>query len=84
MVAFGVSATLPSFVSSSNLLRIYSVPLVRSLTKALDRTRPTVGLWSTLLVTSLQPNCSTHHHHLGLSVQLVFSPGHCLLIQPKL
>lgn len=36
--AFSLLATPPSFVSSTNLLRIYSVPPSRSVTKILNRT----------------------------------------------
>jgi len=48
-----VSATLPSLVSSANLLRIHSVPSSRSLMK-LNKTGLTTDPWGTPLVTGLQ------------------------------
>ena len=50
----GVSTTPPSFVSSTNLLRVHSNSSSRSLMKKLNKTRLSTDPWGIPLVTSLQ------------------------------
>ena len=49
----GVSSTLPSLVSSANLLRVHSNSSARSLMKKLNKTGPSIDPWGTPLVTGL-------------------------------
>ena len=49
----GISATLPSFVSPANLLRVHC-PVIQVVNEDLNRTGPSVDPWGTLLVTGLQ------------------------------
>jgi len=49
-----VSATPPSFVSSANLPRVHFAQSCRSLMKMLNRIRPSIYPWGTLLATDLQ------------------------------
>jgi len=53
---FSVPDTLPTFVSSANLLRMDSLPSLRSLMKMLNKTGPSTDPWGTPVVTDLQPD----------------------------
>jgi len=49
----------------------------------LNRTGPSIDPWGTPLVTGLQLHASDHYPP-GPSIQPVYNPPHCLLIQPTL
>lgn len=48
------SATPCSFMSPTNLLRVYTTPSSRLLMRMLNRTEPSTDHWSTVLITGLQ------------------------------
>lgn len=60
-----VSGTPPSFVSSTDSLKVYSATSPRSLMKRLDKIRLSTDHWGT------PPDCSTDHLPLGLPIQTV-------------
>lgn len=70
-----ISATPPSFLLSTDLLRIYSAPSSRCVMKMLNRTGTSLTPWGTLLVTDVQlvsiPLITT------LAFQEVFTPLPC-------
>lgn len=79
--ACGVSATSPSFVSSANLLRAYSVPPSTSLMQTTDQTYSWLLVYTIrcLLPTGL---FATDHYSLDPFHHPVFHPPHSLLIDP--
>lgn len=52
----GISATAPSFVSSTVLLRVHSIPSPRSLVYKLNKTGPSTDAYETPLAAGLQLN----------------------------
>lgn len=52
--------------------------------KILNETGPSTDPWGTLLVTGLQPDCTTDHNPLNLASQPVLNPPHCPLIYTTL
>lgn len=48
------SATLPSSMSSANLLRVQLYPITQITDEVLNRTGLCINLWGTLLITGLQ------------------------------
>lgn len=75
---------LPASVSTSNLLKVYSIPPSRSLLKMLNKIKSRTDPWATLLVIGLQLDSATLIIHLRSTSQPVPSPPHCPLVYPIL
>ncbi|PKU47282.1 wd repeat-containing protein hypothetical protein [Limosa lapponica baueri] len=79
------STLLPNLVLFANLLRVYLIPLSRSLMKVLNRTGPNTEPWGTPLVTSCQLDLtlfnSIHHNPLSLVIEPFCYPAKSTLVQ---
>lgn len=76
----GALATTLSFLSSTNLLRVYYALSSRSLIKMLNRTEPsTYPLWCIASYWPLAKLCDTDR-----DIHSVYSQLHCVFIQPIL
>lgn len=76
--------TLPSFVSSANLLRVNSIFSSRSLMKMLNKTKPSTFPWGSPLVTGLHLNSVPLNTAMWAVLVSQFCLPHCPLSCPIL
>ena len=70
---------LPVWYHLQTCWRSNSAPSFRSLKNSIVLS---IDPWGTMLVLLPTRHCATDHQALGPAIQPVFSPPHCLLIQP--